>query len=244
MTLWIPTLRLSTLLTVTTLLALFTSYRMSRAGDWLPPLPFNLDAGAWTGRAAPLSAGTLAILNNPKSDGRIYQNPFGEWVSVSVIAAESFEAYHEPTVCSTGYGYFLRSETRPVIGRPGTNVRAMLLKNDRSGTRILMYYWLQNKDGSTDTEKRMGSYRDLVARFRTGFGAVARGHRTCLVRVFAVVPPGDVNGAQTHRNVRQIARAVYQTMEQNGKTDAGLFHGNESGNVAAAAPNPLTAPTD
>ncbi len=239
-----PTLRLFALLAATLLLALFTSYRMSRAGDWLPPIPFNLDAGGWTGREAPLNASTLGILDNPKSEGRIYQNPFGEWVSVSVISAESFEAYHEPTVCSAGYGFFLRAESRPVIGRPGTHVRAMMLKNDRSGTRILMYYWLQNKDGSTDTEKRMGNYRDLAARFRTGMGAVARGDRTCLVRVFAIVPPGDVNGAQTHRNVWQIARAVYQTMEQDGKTDASLFHGNESGKVPAAAPDPLTIPTD
>ena len=129
-----------------------------------------------------------------------------------------------------------------MIGRPGTHVRAMLLKNDRTGMRILMYYWLQNKDGSTDTEKRMGNYRDLAARFRTGFGAIASGHRTCLVRVFAIIPPDDKNGAQTHRNVWQIARAVYQTMEQDGKTDASLYHGNDK--ALAAAPDPLTVPTD
>ena len=206
--------RLAAILLPTALLALFTTYRMGRAGEWLPPLPFNIREGAWSGRDAPLCEGTLAMLGHPKAAGRIYVNPFGEWVSVSVIAADSFDAYHEPTVCSTGYGFYLKAETRPTMAGPGTTVRAMLLRNQDTGQRLILYYWLQNADGTTDTEKRMGNYRDIAARLRTGYGAIVQGQRTVLVRIFSPVPPEDVSGLTTSRNLWQVSLRLYAAMNQ------------------------------
>ena len=207
--------RLAALLAATGVLGIVITLRFARAGDWLPPLPGRL--AAWQSRESHLSPQSLAILGNPRWDARLYRNALGEEVAVCFVAAGSFDAYHDPTVCLTGYGFNLSAERHlpmdPARPEDGRRVRAMVFRQAREPrTAIVMYYWLQNRDGTTDTANRMGTYRDLWARMRTGWGAVARGQQTVIVRVLAVVPSGDPTGAQSRRNVRRIADAVAASM--------------------------------
>lgn len=113
-----PYRRLALLLGGTAVLGTFTSYRIARAGDWLPPVPLII--GFWSGHNAPLPRQSLAILGHPRTITRVYTNPFGEQVLVSVIAAGSFDAYHEPDVCMSGYGFRLTAEKRLSIAGPGS----------------------------------------------------------------------------------------------------------------------------
>lgn len=233
-------LRLMRLLLIPAILSVFINYRMNHAGQWLPPLPYNISEGGWKGSDAPLSPMVLSMLGEPRAEGRLYTNPFGEWISASVIAADSFDAYHEPTICSTTYGFYLKAEKRPLIAGPGTPVRAMLLRNERANLRIILYYWVQHEDGTTDTEKLISNYRDIVARFRTGQGLI-RGRQSCLVRVFSVVQPNDVNGVQAHRNVRQMAERVYHTLNPNGRGRTGGGGGSSDAAVRTTSAGSFAA---
>lgn len=209
-------LRLAGIIAVTAFFGLFMNYRMARAGDWLPSLPFKIGVDEWSGTDAPLPESMIEGLGNPKTEGRIYGNPFGEVVIVNIVAANSFNAYHEPTVCSAAYGFYLKAEKKLAFSGKNTPVRAMMMRNDNLGARIIMYYWMQHRDGSTDIDRRMGNYRDIAARLRTGVMATVQGRQTCLVRVYAEVPQDDLNGAQTHRNVSGIAHTLYKTMREHG----------------------------
>lgn len=222
--------KLTALLFVTGVLGLFIEHRMNRAGDWLPPLPKSV--GDWTGQTVPIPKASLHILGDPKAEARVYHSSFGETVSVSTVAAGSFEAYHEPTVCMVGMGFAASAEKLLPITPPDAanvaappaptsgvhslalppsrqNYRALVFSNDQTGQRLLMFYWLQSRDGTTDTTRRMGTYRDIAARFQTGWGAVALGRQTVIVRVLTAISPDDVNGAQARRNVRALADATY-----------------------------------
>jgi hypothetical protein len=161
-----------------------------------------------------------------------YRNPFSipfpeEVVRASVVAAGPFENYHDPTVCVTGSGFVLTAKKVLPLDGPGNgNVRAMIFKKTVPGpngdpvdVRMLMYYWQQNRDGSTDTEARMGNYRDWVARFKTGFGAVVLGHQTCLLRVYQQISQWDKNGEQAQRNVHEISVALYRALKESGQQE-------------------------
>ncbi len=222
--------KLTALLLVTGALGVFIENRMNRAGDWLPPLPKTV--GDWTGRDIPIPKASLHILGDPKAEARTYRSSFGETVSVSTVAAGSFEAYHEPTVCMVGMGFAASAEKLLPIAPPDIvnvaaapvgaangaplavapsrqNYRALVFSNDQTEQRLLMFYWLQSRDGTTDTTRRMGTYRDIAARLQTGWGAVALGRQTVIVRVLTSIAPDDVNGAQARRNVRALADATY-----------------------------------
>ena len=161
---------------ITTLLALFMNFRLSHAGDWLPELPDQIAEGGWRSYNEPIPNTVLELLGNPRGSGRTYINPYGEWASVSVITAASFEAFHDPTICSVGQGYFLKAEARPLLGDfKGTAARVMLMRNPDRNLQALEYYWLQNDDGSTETAKRMGNYKDILARTQTGLDSVIWG---------------------------------------------------------------------
>lgn len=223
------------MITLCCLLALFINYRMGKAGEWIPAPPQEVSQGIWQAVDAPIPESTLKGLGDPKAEGRLYNNPFGDPpVNVSIIAGDSFEAYHEPTVCTAAFGFFLKAERELNIDGPNSKIRAMLMRNDTQGetpVRIIMYYWMQHNDGSTDTDRRMGNYRDIAARFKTGLNAAVFGRKTCLVRVFAVVPPADINGEQTHRNIRNISRAIYQRMKADGKRTGSGTQSADSGHV-------------
>ena len=216
--------KLGAVIAVTAILGTFASVRFKHAGEWLPALPEI--GGLWEGIDAPQPSDVILKLGNPLASGHVYVNPFGERVMVSLIAAGSFENYHDPTVCVTGGNYLLTSKKVFPIDGPGSgDVRAMMFRHqfphpDYKGgdgyPRIVMYYWQQNRDGGTDTEARMGNYRDVAARFRTGFGAVALGRQTCLLRVYAFVEPDDNKAEQAQRNVEEVSRAVYRALKKSG----------------------------
>jgi hypothetical protein len=219
-----PFIKLGTLITVTAVLGTFASFRFKNAGAWLPTIPAQI--GAWEAIDNPPDREVIRQLGNPLAMGRTYISPFSEPVWVSVIAAGAFENYHDPTVCVTGGGFVLTSKkVFPIDGSNSGPVRAMVFRSQQKSERIttgdgylrmIMYYWQQNRDGNTDTEARMGNYRDVAARLRTGFGAVALGKQTCLVRVYAPVDQDDKKAEQTQRNVAEISQAIYRAMKKDG----------------------------
>lgn len=218
-----PLARTGVLLGVTAILGTLSFYKFKHAGNWLPAnVPDRV--GVWEAIDTPIPEQVLVSLGGsmgpPKAIGRRYVDAFGEEVMVSIIAAGAFENYHDPTVCVVSNGFFLTGKDTFKIDGPGSgDVRAMIFKQtapNGQAFRILMYYWQQNRDGSTATEPVMGNYRDLAARFRTGFGAVVVGHQTCLVRAYAILGPDDTDGVQTQRNVDEISKAIYRALRKDG----------------------------
>lgn len=195
----------------TGLLGTFATLRFAHAGDWLPTMPYSISG--WEMTDTPLDATTLEKLGNPKSSAANYTNAFGDIVQASLVSAGPFENYHDPTVCVTGGGYNLTAKkTFPIEGPGSGNIRAMIFKN--GDNRILMYYWQQNRDGNTASEPRMGSYRDMMARFSTGYDAVIQGNQTVLVRILAPINQDDRNGILAQRNVDAIARTIYRSLRE------------------------------
>lgn len=226
---------------LTTTLAIFMNYRLSHAGDWLPELPEAVgENNNWSSYADPIPQSVLEMLGNARGTGRTYVNSFGEAIGVSVITASSFEAFHDPTVCSVGQGFVLKAETRPNLAGEGTQARAMLMRNPTRNIDAIQYYWLQNDDGSTQTAKRMGSIRDIIPRTQTGVDAVLMGHRTVLMRVFAIVPTGDVGGEQSLRNVHEVSRALYLSLLKETRPDAAAQMAKEADKTVMALPAAAT----
>jgi len=211
--------RLGVVIGLTALLGTYASASFKKAGDWLPPIPDSI--GIWEGVDTPIDRDVLEKLGGPQGEAREYHNAFGESVSASVIAAGSFENYHDPTVCITGGGFNLTSKRIfPIDGPNSGNVRVMVFRNDDTpyGTvRILMYYWQQNRDGTTATEAVMGNYKDTMSRFKTGYGAIVKRNQTCLMRVYAVMARDDENGRQAQRNVEEVSRALYRSLKKSGQ---------------------------
>jgi EpsI family protein len=204
-----PFLKLTALFVAAAAVSIFMDVRLKHAGDWMPAIP--ADIGVWSSRERPLSRAELETLGNPKYVSRDYSNPAGDVVSMSVLAASSMNTYHDPRSCSLGNGYTLTGER--IITLPGTpiRVRAMVLRN--GDTRAIMYYWLQNSDGTSNTE---GAIRhDIMARLssvRTIFSTVALGRRTCVIRVFTLVRPTDDFAIRARRNVAYISREIYKAL--------------------------------
>ena len=211
--------RLGIVLGLVVALGSYASASFKNAGEWMPPIPNSI--GIWEGVDTPIPRDVLEKLGGPQGEAREYHNPFGEAVSASVITAGAFENYHDPTVCVTGGGFALTGKKIFPLDGPGSgNVRAMIFRNDSTpyGTvRIVMYYWQQNRDGTTATEAVMGNYRDTTSRFKTGYGAIVKRNQTVLMRVYAVVAPDDVDGQQAQRNVGEISRVLYQSLKKNGR---------------------------
>lgn len=203
-----PYLRLALLIGFTGLLGPFIIHRFQRAGAWMPPVPSAI--GDWSATEVPLPRETLAILNNPQSEAREYINPFGESVRATIIAPRSFDAYHDPTVCTQYYGFRLSGKkVAPVAGMSGGKVRALVFRRF-DDTRIIMYYWQQTRGGALDPDSRVDTYKDIGARLRTAVDAVVKGEQTVIVRVYAVVNPGDPQGQQARRNVEEVARGLFR----------------------------------
>ncbi len=213
-----PFLQIGALLATAAFLGSFASTRIRRAGEWLPTVPDKI--GNWDAIDTPLPTETLLTLGAPQALGREYNDLFQEPVRLSVICAGSFTSYHDPTVCVSTNGFILTSVKLFRIDGPESGVvRAMIFKKEDPtyGTiRMLMYYWQQNRDGSTTTDAVMGSYRDMASRFKTGYGDVVQGHQVCLVRIYAPIDPADIDGAQTQRNVDEIAKGVYRALKKSG----------------------------
>ena len=213
-----PFVQIGVILALAVFLGTFSSRRIRQAGEWLPKVPDRI--GSWEATDTPLPASSLVTLGAPMALGREYNDAFNEPVRLSIICAGSFVAYHDPTVCVSTNGFVLTSvRTFPIDGPGSGTVRAMIFKKDDPtlGTiRMLMYYWQQSRDGSTQTQAVMGSYRDIGARFQTGYGDVVQGHQVCLIRIYTPISPDDPNGEQTQRNVTEIARGVYHSLQKSG----------------------------
>jgi hypothetical protein len=213
-----PLLKIGVVILVTAILGTFAAERFKHAGAWLPTMPYSI--GAWDSVDTPIASDVLRGLGNPQTNAKTYNNPLGEHVFASVMAVGPFENYHDPMVCVAGGGNFFLTAKKifPLDGPNSGSIRAMIFKRRDGDIRMLMYYWQQNRDGTTDTAARMGSYSDMLARFDTGYGAVIMGHQTCLMRIYAFINPDDEKGAQAQRNVEEVSRAIYHSLRQ----DAGL----------------------
>ena len=211
-------------------LGLWQQARMTNAGTWIFSLPHRVlmagttqsasdtDADAperfyWESQASPIAQNSLLILGGPRADARTYRSPFGETVSVSVVSAGSFDAYHEPAVCLLGSGWVASAEREmPIFPNASPNaapMRAMIFRNDTLHSRILMLYWLQDKTGETRTDRLMGTYRDWQARLQTGLQTLCSNRQTCIVRVIVPLDAAQAASFQARRNAEEIARAVY-----------------------------------
>lgn len=205
-------------LAIVALAGTFSTYRFRHAGLWLPPLPDNV--GNWKAIDTPVPKETLSLLGYPMARAHEYQNKFGEVVYSSAVCAGPFENYHDPTVCVAGNGFDLTAKKTLPMGIDDWKVRAMIFK--KSGQdgdlRIMMYYWTQTRRGNTATEARMGNFRDMAARFQTGYSSVVQGEQNVIMRIYTVVPPDDVEGKQSQRNLNEICAATYKLLREDGVT--------------------------
>lgn len=198
------------LLAVTGLLGLWVMWRFQVAGSWLPTLPDRV--GDWTGEETPLPEHALRLLGGPKATARVYTNPLGERVAVNLVAAGSFDAYHDPTICYPGLGYNQTAE-RIVAAEPpgegdGREFRVMVFRSAARRDAVVMFYWLQRRDGTTSTDMRGGATGDFPGRLRTGISTALFGRQTVIVRVLTISPPHEKTGGQAVRNVREVSEAV------------------------------------
>jgi hypothetical protein len=202
---------LGIVLGLTSLLVIYSGLRLKQMGHWLPSLPDDVH-GIWTSAEAPLPRAALVQLGSPASDGRQFLNPFRERVEAHIIATQSFDAYQESGVLLTRYGYSQTAEKIiPLFGKDRP-IRALILRNLSTGQRVLMYYWVQYRDGSTATRRTPRSGRDIAPRLRIGLEAVLKGEPNCIVRVYTQIHPADVKGNQARRNLNEISKALYETM--------------------------------
>jgi hypothetical protein len=215
-----PLVLMAILIGLTGLMGSFASYRFRVAGEWLPTMPATI--GSWEIIDTPLSTEVLALLGNPKGQGRECRSRFSDVVSINVITAGPFENYHDPTVCVGGTGVwdFTAKRTLRVDGLNSSEVRAMIFRQVRNPkVRLLMYYWTQTRDGHTSSEPMMGNYRDISARFKTGFGAVALGRQNTIIRVYTMYHENDdTDGLYAQRGVHEVSQAVYRHLLQEGKS--------------------------
>lgn len=200
---------------VVSLFGTWSTTRLLAAGSWLPSIPESI--GDWEGTIVPEDPIILRILGNPRMVGRTYRNQFNDRVEFSLVTAGMFENYHDPTVCVGGGDYRLTGSRNVPIGSGPEQARAMIFRHRRNPDhRIVMWYWQQFQDGSTDTESRMGNFRDFFARLRTGYSSILQGKKTVLIRIFA---PFDIrrdpDAGLAQDQVGQIARAVHRHLRQN-----------------------------
>lgn len=204
---------------VTTVLALFIGTRLGQQGQWLPPLPDNIAKGDWSATDVPLDARTLAELGTSKVYGRRYTNAFDEHIDAHVIAAASIESYHEPAFCMAGYGYTQTAQKTLYPFGAGKKVRAIILRNDTSGQRILMYFWVQDQQGGTSTQSSFRAYQDYVPRMKLGFSAALEGDQRCIIRAYTLIHPADPDGRQARRNLDTVSQALYAALKKGGIPD-------------------------
>lgn len=204
---------------LTALLVLFIGYRLGQRGRWYPDLPG--DTGVWTMTETPMPDSAVAVLGNPRTRGARYMNPFNEKVEAHLITTSNFESYKEPAMCMADYGYTLTGEKQINLFGGDGSVRALVLRNDADGIRIVMYYWIQSVNGHTETRGSIRDNRDVFPRLTSGFSATFGGSQNCIVRVYTQIHPADNQGRQARRNLNEVALAIHKRLKeqagQNGK---------------------------
>jgi hypothetical protein len=201
---------------ITTVLALFIATRLGKQGQWLPPIPNEIASGAWTATDVPLDAKTMAELGTPNVYGRRYTNPFDEHIDAHVIAAASIESYHEPAFCMAGYGYTQTAQKILYPFGPGKKVRAIILRNNTTGQRVLLYFWVQDQKGETSTHGSFRAYQDYVPRMNLGLKVAVDGDQSCIIRAYTLIHPADPDGRQARRNLDSVAQALYSALKKGG----------------------------
>ena len=198
---------LGVLLSMTTLLVFFIGYRLSQRGQWLPDAPEMI--GPWVISEKPLAQAALQQLGNPRTRGRIYENPFEEKVDVHLISASDYQSYFDPQYAMGNYDFAVTGEKRFPLFGPEAPVRAIIFRNNRSQQRYLMYYWIQNRDGSTNVRDSLRLGGDFFPRMRLGLNATFSGKENCIIRAFTQVAPTDISGLQARRNMNEVCRGMH-----------------------------------
>ena len=192
--------------------------RMVHAGQWLPAIPRTM--GSWMGRDVPLPPATLAYMDHPRYQQRVYTDGSGVSVVVSIIAVNGIESFHNPTFCAAGSGFTQTGDKTVPIDSSGAQIRAMGFANGR--TRVVMCYWRQTRDGEVSANP-LPSWNSV-----SDVGAVhpnyqlLLGHPSCIVRIYAAVPPSDLHGTVTCQDVMEFSRAVYLQLRQRPATGKAL----------------------
>ncbi len=210
-----PFIHLGAVIVLMAILGIFTGTRMQQRGQWLPVVPNEI--GPWTAVDVPLESTTVKLLGAPKTLGRQYKNPFDEPVDAHVIAGASFDAYHEPAMCMSGYGFTVTAQIFPEVFGKGNTARALVLKHEDSGVRVLMLFWVQYEDGSTSGIGDMHAYADLNQRMKVGWSTVINNRQCVIIRAYTRVAAGDANSAQARRNLYDVSRGLYEGIKRDGE---------------------------
>ena len=210
---------LITILILTMFSGFFAQARIQSAGNWFPTIPDSV--GTWEAVFQPVSQDTLALLGFPRAASCEYINHVGDSVLSTLVTAGPFENFHDPTVCIGGNGVWaFTAKKQFLLDGPGSaEARAMIFqRRDARKYRIVMYYWQQTQDGHFTCDPMMGNYRDIYARFRTGYGAVILGRKSVLLRIYTIYnEDDDPEGRVAQRNVHLISRATYRHLLAMGK---------------------------
>jgi hypothetical protein len=206
---------LSILLSATAVCVVLLTIRLAAHDIWFPKVPTTI--GDWTATEVPIPQATLAELGAPPADGYRYTNPFSERVECHVIATATYAAYHEPLICMAGYGFSRTAEQNVPLFGPNKGVRAMILKSDSDGNRLLMYYWIQNRDGTTLNGENVSLHRDLWSRITVSLSKVIWAQPSCIVRAYIQIHPADRLGLQARRNLNEVCLALHSALTKEGE---------------------------
>src|SRR5262249_47098091 len=103
---------------------------------------------------------------------------------------------------------------------------ALVLRHDASGTRVLLFYWVQDQHGGTSTKSSFRAYQDYLQRVDLGLTATVNGNQRCIVRAYTDISPEDPDGRQARRNLTEVSRALYDPL---------LHHNGLAGDKDASA---------
>jgi len=187
------------------------SYRMNRPAEWLLTPPET--AGIWEVVETPLLNEVLQQLALPKAMGLEFRNPLDERVTCQLIAPRSFEAYREPAPLSLCA--ITAQREIPLFG-PNRPVRAWILQRPQTKSRMMVFAWLQDREGNTKLFGTRGMNQGILDRLNLGYQSVLAREAPCLVRIFAIIPPSDTQGIQTRRNLEEVAKAIYSAGKAGG----------------------------
>ncbi|MDX1933063.1 MAG: hypothetical protein SFU56_10700 [Capsulimonadales bacterium] len=204
---------------VTAILLFVIGIRLQQRGRWLPELPTEI--GSWIGARKDVPRIALEALGNPLSRGVEFSNVFEERVQAQVFATSDFESYLDPKVFMARYRYGLTAQREiPLFGKDG-GVRGLVFRGVEGNDRVLMYYWVQYRDGRTSATESLTQKEDLLTRVRLGAEATLRGTENCVVRVWVSILPNDRNGVQSRRNMDEVCRAIHDSLKEQGRKGTG-----------------------
>ncbi|MBC8142615.1 MAG: hypothetical protein H7Y38_14380, partial [Armatimonadetes bacterium] len=150
----------------------------------------------------------------------------------------TFEAYNEPAMCTSGYGFTLTAQLFPEVFGKSNKARAMVLKHESTGIRILMLYWVQYEDGTTSGMGDTPGFDSPGRRLQVGMNTVGSGKQAVIARVYTRVAPSDASGAQARRNLYEVARGLHEGIKKDGKVwrqrekKLAIKEGGASGNAS------------